>query len=154
MATFATADYQLHRPRRQALAPFFSTQRIQGHAPFMQSLIDRICHRMETEYKGTEKVLVLNDVYGCLSGDVIANLAFARSYHLIDTPKWESPFTMAVNNMVTTSHFMTHFPWIIPAMNLFPDHVLMALSKTFKPIVEFRRVRLASVSDLPGRTAG
>ncbi len=139
-ATFSTADYQLHKPRRQAVAPFFSTSRIQGHAPFMQQLVDRISHRLETEYKGKNKPLVLNDVYGCLSGDIIAKLAFARSYNLIETPKWESPFTMAVNNMVTTSHFMTHFPWIIPTMNLVPDHVLMALSRTFKPIIEFRRV--------------
>ena len=79
-------------------------------------------------------------MYGALSGDVITNLAFAKSYDLIGTKNWESPFTIAVSNLVTTSHIMTHFSWIFPAMNCVPDKLLMALSSKFKPIVEFRRV--------------
>ena len=138
-ATFATADFHLHKPRRAALAPFFSTRRIQGHGPFIQSLVDKISGRLTQEYVGENKPLVLNDVYGCLSGDVITNLAFARSYNLIGTEKWESPFTIAVNNLICTSHWMTHFEWIIPTMNCIPDKVLMALSSKFKPIIEFRR---------------
>jgi cytochrome P450 len=140
-ATFATADFHFHKPRRAALAPFFSTRRIQGHAPFIQSLVERICARLTEEYQGKGKALILNDVYGCLSGDVITNLAFARSYDLIGTKHWESPFTIAVNNLIRNSHLMTHFEWIVPTMNCIPDKLLMALSETFKPIIVFRRVR-------------
>lgn len=144
-ATFATADYALHKPRRTAIAPFFSTRRIQGHGPFIQSLVDRISGRLTEEYAGTKKVLVLNDVYGCLSGDVIANLAFARSYDLIDTEKWESPFTSAVSNMMFASHWMTHLSWIVPLMNCIPDKIIMAVSSKFRPIVLFRKVNALSL---------
>lgn len=113
---------------------------MQGHGPFLQSLVDKICDRFKQEYAGQSKPVVLNDVYGALSGDVITNLAFAKSYDLIGTKNWESPFTIAVSNLVTTSHFMTHFAWIIPTMNCIPDKLLMALSSKFKPIVMFRRV--------------
>ncbi|MCJ1439368.1 hypothetical protein MMC27_008760 [Xylographa pallens] len=147
-ATFATADFHLHKPRRAALAPFFSQSRIQRHGPFMQSLVDRICGRLTEEYQGKEKPLILNDVYGCLSGDIITNLAFARSYDLIGTPHWESPFTLAINNLICTSHWMSHFKWIIPTMNLIPDKVLMAASSKFKPIVEFRMEMEAQIRDI------
>ena len=140
LSTFSTADHKLHKPRRAALAPFFTTRKMQGHQPFLQSLVDRICDRFKQEYAGRDKPVVLNDVYGALSGDVITNLAFAKSYDLIGTKNWESPFTIAVSNLVTTSHFMTHFAWIIPTMNCIPDKLLMALSSKFKPIVMFRSV--------------
>lgn len=115
---------------------------MQGHGPLFQSFIDKICGRLTEEYVGTGKVLCLNDVFGCLTADVIFKLAFARSYDLINTQHWESPFTISVNNMATTAHWMAHFSWIIPTMNCFPDQVLMALSSKLRPIILFRRVRV------------
>lgn len=108
----------------------------------IQNLIDKISARLTEEYVGTGKVLCLNDVFGCLSGDVIFNLAFARSHNLIDTQHWESPFTLAVNSLVTTSHWMGHFSWIVPIMNCIPDQVLMALSSKLRPLVAYRQVRV------------
>ena len=140
LSTFSTADHKLHKPRRAALAPFFTTRKMHGHGPLIQSLVDKMCDRFKQEYAGQSKPVVLNDVYGALSGDVITNLAFAKSYNLIGTKNWESPFTIAVSNMVTTSHFMTHFTWIIPTMNCIPDKLVMALSSKIKPIIMFRRV--------------
>ncbi|RDL42235.1 uncharacterized protein BP5553_02214 [Venustampulla echinocandica] len=147
-ATFATASHDLHKPRRAALAPFFSTRRIQGHGRLMQELVDRICGRLTEEYQGKGKALILNDVYGCLSGDVITNLAFARSYDLLSTEHWESPFTIAVNNLIRDSHTMTHFSWIIPFMNLFPDKLIMAISDNARPIVQFRQEMEQQIRDI------
>ena len=125
------------------MASFFSLQRMHGNASKIQSLIDRISGRLAEEYAGTGKVLCLNDVLGCLTGDVIFNLAFARSHDLIGTQNWESPFTIAIKSMITTCYWMAHFPWIIPTMNCIPDQVLMALfSSKLKPMIVFRRVRV------------
>ena len=93
---------------------------MQGHGPFIQSLVDKVCDRLEHEVAGKGKPVVLNDVYGALTGDIIMNLAFAKSYDFIAAKNWESPFTMAINNLVTTSHYTTHFSWIVPAMNRDP----------------------------------
>jgi len=139
-ATFMTADGEVHKHRRKALANFFAPSKIRAQEQFMQSLVDTITHRMKTEYSGQNKVLVLNDVFGCLAGDVITNLAFARSYKLIETENWESPFTIAVTNLVHTSHWTTQFGWIIPIMNCIPDRVTGALVPIFKPIIDFRLV--------------
>jgi hypothetical protein len=106
----------------------------------MQKLVDKICKRFREEYAGTGKPVNMNDVWGCLSGDVITNLAFAKSYDLIGTPQWESPFTKAVNNAIITSHWMTHFPWIGSTLNRLPNSFVKALSSTLRPVVEYREV--------------
>lgn len=142
MATFMTANAESHKIRRNALAPFFSTNKIRAHNPFMQSLVDKISQRLATEYAGKGKVLILNDVFGCLSGDVITNLAFARSYHLIESETWESPFTNAVNNMVHTTHWTAQFEWVLPIMNVIPDKIVGTLVPIFQPIIQFRQVSL------------
>lgn len=118
---------------------------MQGHGPFIQSVVDKVCDRFEQEYSGKGKPVVLNDVYGTLTGDVITKLAFAKSYDFIASENWESPFTIAISNLVTTSHYMTHFTWIVPMMNLIPDRLIMALSSKFKPIIVFRRVSTSRV---------
>lgn len=140
MATFSTANAESHKIRRNALAPFFATNKIRAHNPFMQNLVDKISHRLTTEYACKSKVLILNDVFGCLSGDVITNLAFARSYHLIESEEWESPFTTAVNNLVHTTHWTTHFEWILPIMNVILDKIVGTLVPMFQPIIQFRQV--------------
>ncbi|KAF1351423.1 cytochrome P450 [Delphinella strobiligena] len=139
MATFSTANAESHKIRRNALAPFFATNKIRAHNPFMQNLVDKISHRLTTEYACKSKVLILNDVFGCLSGDVITNLAFARSYHLIESEEWESPFTTAVNNLVHTTHWTTHFEWILPIMNVILDKIVGTLVPMFQPIIQFRQ---------------
>lgn len=72
-----TSNAETHKIRRSALAPFFAPNKIRGHGPFMQGLVDTISYRLRTQYSGKGRVLTLNDVFGCLSGDVITNLAFA-----------------------------------------------------------------------------
>ena len=139
-STFSTADHKLHRPRRAALAPFFTVRKMQAHGPFVQSLVDKVCDRFEQEYLGKEKPVVLNDVYGALSGDIITKLAFAKSYDFIASENWISPFVIAIGSLVTTSHYMTHFTWMVPMMNWIPDKVIMALSSKLKPLIVFRRV--------------
>lgn len=139
-ATFMTSNAEDHKIRRTALAPFFTPAKIRGHGKFMQELLNTISHRLTTEYAGRAKVLTLNDVFGCLSGDVITNLAFARSYHLVESEKWESPFTIAVSNLVHTSHWATQFEWLLPTMNLLPDKLVKALAPIMAPIIDFRLV--------------
>jgi hypothetical protein len=139
-ATFMTSNAEDHKIRRTALAPFFTPAKIRGHGKFMQELLDTISRRLTTEYAGRGKVLTLNDVFGCLSGDVITNLAFARSYHLVESDKWESPFTIAVSNLVHTSHWATQFEWLLPAMNMLPDKLVKVLAPIMAPIIDFRLV--------------
>jgi hypothetical protein len=106
----------------------------------MQELLGTISRRLTTEYAGRARVLTLNDVFGCLSGYVITNLALARSYHLVDSEKWESPFTTVVNNLVHISHWAMQFEWLLPTMNLLPNKLVKALAPIMAPIIDFRLV--------------
>ncbi|KAI9840233.1 MAG: hypothetical protein M1837_001816 [Sclerophora amabilis] len=147
-STFPTPESPIHKGRRAALAPFFAKRKILGHGPFMQSQMDRICERISDEYAGKDRVLVLNDVFGCLTSDVITNLAFAKSHNFIERPNFQSAFGSAIKDMVYTAHWATQFGWIIPMMNAMPDSVVGYFSPIFKTVLEFRREMDRQVRDL------
>ena len=133
---------ELHKSRCAAIAPLLTMGKIQSYAPFIQRLVNAISVRFIKEYAGQGKALVLNDVYGCLSGDVVSNLAFARSDDLVNTEHWESPFTLAVNEMVRAAHWMCHITWVVPMMNYVPDKLLMSLSSKLNAMITFQKVNL------------
>ena len=140
-ATFSTVDGALHKSRRAALNPFFSKGRIQSRGPTIQSLTDKVLDRIIKKYGGTNKELTLNDMFGCLIGDIIMDLAFSHSYNMIETEDFKHPFTESTKETVGMVHWVTHLPWIVPLTNAFNEDLLMSLAPALKPIILFRRVR-------------
>ncbi|KAJ6015187.1 cytochrome P450 [Penicillium herquei] len=112
LATFSTADRDVHKARRAAIAPFFSKRRIHEQAPMIQSNVDVITHRLKTEYSGTDKVVQLNDVFTSLSADVIMTYAFNRSYKLLHNPDFTSQFTRVLQTLKNGAHFAIQFPFL------------------------------------------
>ncbi|RFU34022.1 hypothetical protein B7463_g2266, partial [Scytalidium lignicola] len=154
-STFSTCDHHLHKLRRAAINPFFTTRKMQGHGPFMQTLVDKICVRFRKEYAGQDKAVSLNDVYGCLTADMITSLAFGRSYELLQKENWDSPLTKGMEALVYSGPWMTQLPWLVPAMNCIPEKVIKSLSPAFKPVLEFQSEMRAQIKDLlSGRNEG
>lgn len=129
----------MHKHRRAALNPFFTKSKIQAHGPFMQSLVDAICSRLAAKYAGRRKPVKFNDMFACLAGDVITNLAFGKKYDLCLSEDWETPFTKGMTNLASSTHLTTQFEWVVPLMNCIPDRI-MAMSPLFQPIIEFRHI--------------
>ncbi|KAL8859758.1 MAG: hypothetical protein Q9178_003873 [Gyalolechia marmorata] len=82
-SVFATVGHELHRIRRAALAPFFSTQAVQRLEPCVQSVIDKLITRLH-ELQGTGKVVDILHVYCALTLDIISEYSFARAYGALD----------------------------------------------------------------------
>lgn len=141
-SAFATPENDIHKRRRMAIAPFFAKRKILTYGPFIQGRIDRICERIRDEYAGKHRVLVLGDVFGSLTSDVITNLAFAKSYSFIEMPNFQSELGTAIKDMVYTTHWTTQFPWLVPMMNAIPNSVVGFLPPIFKTVLEFRGVSL------------
>jgi cytochrome P450 len=72
----ATADHSLHRLRRSVLNPFFSKRQINKFSPFIQSRMDKMINRLDHEWKGTDKVLCLNDVWASFATDIVTEILF------------------------------------------------------------------------------
>ena len=140
-AAFSTPDGKLHRLRRAAINPFFSTSRVQGHGPYIQSVADKVCVHLKEEYVGKAKELTLNNMYSCFSGDIVIKLAFGYSRNLIDAPDFAHPFTKATTQIASLIHVATHFPWIPVLINSINEDLLMFLMPYMRSGILVRRVR-------------
>ncbi|KAM3436075.1 hypothetical protein MY4824_004553 [Beauveria thailandica] len=144
-AAFSTAAHALHKPRRAALAPFFTKSKIQAHAPFIQQLVDTICTRLRDEHAGTGQPVVLNDVFSALAADVVTTLAFGDAPTVCASENWKTPFTEAMDNLVSSTHVNTQFPFMVSLTNAIPESLLIK-SPAIRPVLEFRHSLNTSIS--------
>lgn len=122
--------------------PFFSRQRILQYAPYAQSRVQRLCTRLETEYKGTSKVFCFNDAWASLTTDVINYYSFAMSYDFQDYPDFVAPFTKSIKLLAQSLHLVGHFPWILTLLQSLPDSVVGVLNPAMVPVFQFQGVRI------------
>ncbi|EUC43694.1 hypothetical protein COCMIDRAFT_38356 [Bipolaris oryzae ATCC 44560] len=109
-ALFDTIDYNHHRHRRAAVAPFFTRQKIIDFSSYTDSRINKLCTILETQYKGTGKVICLNDAWGAYVSDVLTWYICGLSYDFLDYPDFKSPFITAIQNLLHSFPFSTCFP--------------------------------------------
>ena len=140
LATFSTVDYNLHKTRRAALNPFFSQRKITEYSPVIQEHIQRLCSRIENEYAGNSRPLVLNDVWGCLTSDTVVGYCFERSYHFIDEQNFKASFPIAMEDLVNGVHYVTQFPWLSTTFQTLPGWILAALQPSMKSVIDFNNV--------------
>ena len=141
-ATFATPKHETHQLRRTALNPFFSTRKMSLHAPVIQKRVTRLCDRLQKEYAGSGRVLVMDDMWGCLSSDTIVEYCFDRSYRFIELPDFRAFFVDAMNDLVNGVHVVTQFPWIMPIVNCLSDSVVKKLQPAMASVMNFNNVSI------------
>ncbi len=151
-SSFSTVGHHLHRQRRAALNPFFSKRKISERAPRIQSLMVRLCDRLDRDFRGTGQVLPINDMWGCFTSDSIVEYAFERQYHFIEEPNLRAPFTDAMMDLCEPVHYVTQFPWAFKLLKLLPDSTVEKLSPDMKAVNQFNNVSLArsALKTLPG----
>lgn len=84
-ATVATPGHEEHRMRRAALNPFFSKQSVNRLEPVVQTVVDNLLSRLEG-IKGTGRIVNLVDAFTALTGDVICQYSFDRTFGMLDDP--------------------------------------------------------------------
>ena len=113
----------------------------------IQRQVNKICHRLATEYSGTGKVLRLNDLFLSYVSDVIMTYAFNRSYDFLDRPNFISSFTSSIQGLKDFVHFAQQFPWLPRMLRSLPDGLVSYLQPSMKSILYFQsvstRVRLS-----------
>ncbi|TEY77397.1 hypothetical protein BOTCAL_0055g00050 [Botryotinia calthae] len=137
----STLDHFHHRKRRAALNPFFSKPNIQKFVPFIQSRVDTLVNRINTEYKGTDKILDLGDVFSCYTTDVVMECSFGTNYNFCEKEDFTSDFMVAVAGMLSVVHWTEHFPsiaWMINLVLALPYSVLKKfVPKKSMPVLEW-----------------
>jgi cytochrome P450 len=140
----STIDHFLHRRRRAALNPFFSKPQIQKFLPFIQSRVDILVNRLNTEYKGTDKILDLGNAFSCYTTDVVMEYCFGNHYNYCEAENFTSNFMVAVAELLDTVHWTSSFPFLATLMNAIlslPHWVLMKIvPERSKPLLVWLEV--------------
>jgi cytochrome P450 len=82
-----TIDHDLHRQRRAALNPYFSTKSVARLEPTIQSEVNTLYQKLR-DFSGSGKPVNLADAFTCLSADVIGAYAFGQQYRFLDRPNF------------------------------------------------------------------
>ena len=140
-AAVNTVKHDLHHGRRMALKSYFSKREINDFAPHIQLCVDRLCARLLGEYKGTSKVVTLNDAWTSFATDIVIFYAFAWSYDTLEHPDFVNPFTKALSNMVDSIHWIAHFPLMMTFLQSVPESVVGLINPAMKSVFQFHNVR-------------
>ena len=140
LSSFDTVPHEHHRRRREAIAQYFSRQKVNNYASEIQRLATKLCDRLVSEYATTSKVVNLNEAYAAFVSDAITYYTFAFSYDFLDFPDFITPFTTSIRKLAMSLHTAGHFPWILTLLQLAPNSVVGILNPMMKPVFEFHEV--------------
>lgn len=137
-AIFSTAKAELHRSRRQAMAGFFSRQRLRETQSRVNHLVERISQRLSTEYAGQSRVLDVGEMFSCLAVDIVTELCFRRCTNCTEAPNFNAPLVNTVINNIWLSHWNAHFRFLISWIERLPEIFIVTLIPLVKPILDLR----------------
>ena len=142
----STVEKSLHQKRRAALTPYFSRRQILEFTPYIQKCADRLCHRLNKEYKGTSKAVRLDAAFAAFATDNIIFYVFAASYNFLNYPDFETPFPIALEALFNKVQICTHFPLLLATMESLPKSVCAVIQPSLVPLFNFREVSVTTIS--------
>jgi hypothetical protein len=114
-----TQDHTLHRSRRAALNPFFSTAKIRRLEPMVHSVLSQIFTRLN-EAGREDKPVELGLLFRAATHDLISEYAFGEGNVCFGRGDLNQPYFKAYHDMVVGWHFGTYFPGFGKAVRLVP----------------------------------
>ncbi|KAJ5591481.1 uncharacterized protein N7459_001850 [Penicillium hispanicum] len=149
-----TADYKLHKVRRDALAPFFSRKNILSMEPLIAKKVEQLSQKIG-DYAAAGKPVNLSDVFFAFSNDVVTNFLFAHQIDILADESKAAELRHNSHNLLQGIHLNKHLPWIPD----FLDSLPYSISKPMMPsglidmLALFERVRAELVSIMENKAA-
>ncbi|RAO73882.1 uncharacterized protein BHQ10_009894 [Talaromyces amestolkiae] len=150
-----TANYDVHKKRREALSPFFSKRNVVYLEPLIAEKVEQLC-QVVAKHAAEKTPVNLSDVFFAFSNDVVTNFLFAQqSNNLADEAK---AATLRQNSyeLLQGIHINKHFPWLPDFLESLP----LAISKPLMPpgLIDmldlFERVRTELLAIMKAKSSG
>ncbi len=124
-STFGTISHNAHRLRRNAIAPSFSTARIQKLEPLIQENIDRLISVFRRYQKKAEAVS-LRAAMGALTSDIISEYCFGFNDNYIEAPGFNVMILEANDTLTGLLHITVQAQWLPPLLDRLPERLVEA----------------------------
>ena len=141
----STGPNEIHRRRRAAVSPFFTKRKVSEFAPLLQQQTNKLCKRLEQEYRDTKKAVRLEQMFGCFTADTIVLFCFDGAYNWLDAVDFRCDFVEAIKDMLTDVHLITQFHWLGPILSSLPDSFIAFLNPTMKTVNEYNEVSFTTL---------
>lgn len=138
-STLGTIPHDLHRIRRGAIAPFLSKQSVQKLEPKVQFVIEKLISRFNA-LQGSDTCVNLIDAFAALTGDVIAQYAFAQPYGLMDSPEFAPWWHKAWMDVSENGHKFKQFGWLEPTLRIMPLWIVRILNPQMVALIQMQDV--------------
>ncbi|KAL3424016.1 cytochrome P450 [Phlyctema vagabunda] len=137
LSTFDAIHHNYHHRRRAAVGPYFSRQKVVDFSPYIQTCADKLCSRLLSEYRGSSRVVNINEAWAAFVSDPITFYTFAFSYDFLNFPDFITPFTTSIRKLAQSLHLAGHFPWILTVLQAIPESLLAVLNPDMIPVFQF-----------------
>jgi len=142
-STFGTPSHEIHRNRRNAVAPFFSKQSVYQLEPLVQGIIDKLTSRLES-LRGSGSVINLVHVFAALTSDIIVQYTFAKPYGFIDSPDFALQWHKGMMDVCEIFHTFKQFGWMEPTVRMIPPWIVEKRSPQMGALSSLEAVRRRS----------
>ncbi|CAG8956484.1 hypothetical protein HYFRA_00003870 [Hymenoscyphus fraxineus] len=123
----ASAGFDLHKKRRDALTPFFSKRNVTFLEPLITKKVNHLCDVIQ-KHADTSTPVNLSDVFFAFSNDVVVNFLFAHEVNLLADIELAAKQRKNSNELLLGINMNKHFPWIpdfLEALPLFISKPIM-----------------------------
>ncbi|KAE8143633.1 cytochrome P450 [Aspergillus pseudotamarii] len=114
-----TADYYLHKIRRDALTPFFSKRNVLSLEGVITEKVNQLCD-LVARHAATEMPINLSDAFYGFSNDVVNNFLFAHETDVLADEQEAARLRHNSHELLKGINMNKHFPWIPDILEALP----------------------------------
>lgn len=140
---FGTVPHDLHRMRRGVLGNYFSKKSVTMLEPMIKDLVENMCSRFR-QFQQTKMPINLCYAFGALTLDVITSYSFGQSYDAVNAVDFDPKWMDTANGLANMMHFGSHFGWMFPIFDMFPDSIMAKTNPLFANLVNYQAVSNAT----------
>lgn len=131
----STESYDLHRMRRAALNPFFSTKAVMELEQETRRKFDSLCDRLR-DYAKDGRIVNLGGAFTAVTLDVISQYCFNECYDCVETPDFAPHWKMLMSALFDGAPFTKHFPRLAIALQSLPRSIALKMNPVLGPFFE------------------
>ncbi|KAL4792785.1 cytochrome P450 [Aspergillus venezuelensis] len=150
-----TADYHLHKVRREGLTPFSSKKSIMQLEGIITEKVEQL-KDVIMAHKSNGKVVNLSDLFLAFANDVVTNFCFAHKVNVIGDEKKAATLRQNSKELMLGMHLNKHFPQVTDILEWLPTSVRrpMMPAGVIDLLGLFNRVRVGLKSIMSTKVSG
>jgi cytochrome P450 len=138
LAAFSSFKHDLHRMRRSALNPFFSSAAVNRFHFKVQEVVDRLTNRMKVAIAKGEPIPIFF-AFRCVSVDIISEYLFGKELSLIDRKDWGRSFYGAWRVLWEMMALIRQIPFLLTVMRMTPRWIIAATNPKALEVLDLEK---------------